>query len=192
MSVDLPEPDGPITAVSSPSCTLTDDAAERVDGRVTGAVAPRHVLRDDDGAVLPRLCGHGLRLCHVIASSSVSCGKGHGTVTQNAIRVTVPFALTRKGLGSGRGAPAAYAASTTCAATPRRALRRGSRRSRPSRSRPPRAAARSARPGHLGRPGGRGGRLRTADRRESRGAASRTRHRRRSARVSSSLTSSTA
>ena len=83
MSVDLPEPDGPITAVSSPSGTLDRDAAESVDGRVACAVAPRHVARDDDGAVLTSLCGYGLRLCHVIASSSVSCGKAsrNGTRT---------------------------------------------------------------------------------------------------------------
>ena len=39
ISVDLPEPDGPITAVSFPLRDLEADAAERVDGRVTLAVA---------------------------------------------------------------------------------------------------------------------------------------------------------
>ena len=96
MSVDLPEPDGPITAVSSPSRTLDRDTAESVDGRVTCAVAPRHVLRDDDGAVLTRLCGYGLRLCHVIALLVGVMWQGSRNGTRDAIRLTVPFALTRK------------------------------------------------------------------------------------------------
>ena len=37
-SVDLPEPDGPITATSSPSSTVEADAAQRVHGGVAGAV----------------------------------------------------------------------------------------------------------------------------------------------------------
>ena len=41
MSVDLPEPDGPMTAVSWPRSTSSVDAAQRVDGRVALAVAAR-------------------------------------------------------------------------------------------------------------------------------------------------------
>ena len=41
MSVDLPEPDGPMTASSSPGCDVERDAAERVDGGVALAVAAR-------------------------------------------------------------------------------------------------------------------------------------------------------
>ena len=77
ISVDFPEPDGPITAVSAPLGDLDGDAAECVDRRVALAVAARHVGRDDDGAVLPSLGDHGLRLCHVIASSSVSRRDSH-------------------------------------------------------------------------------------------------------------------
>ena len=41
ISVDLPEPEGPMTAVSCPRRDLERDAAERVDGGVALAVAPR-------------------------------------------------------------------------------------------------------------------------------------------------------
>ena len=37
-SVDLPEPDGPMTATSSPGCDGQADVAQRVDGGVAGAV----------------------------------------------------------------------------------------------------------------------------------------------------------
>ena len=49
MSVDLPEPEGPMTAVSWPRVDLQGDAAQRVDGRVALAVAARDVVRRDDG-----------------------------------------------------------------------------------------------------------------------------------------------
>ena len=41
ISVDLPEPDGPMTAVSLPRLDLERDAAQRVDGRLALAVAAR-------------------------------------------------------------------------------------------------------------------------------------------------------
>ena len=44
ISVDLPEPDGPMTATSSPGFDLERDAAERVDRRVAFAVAAGDVL----------------------------------------------------------------------------------------------------------------------------------------------------
>ena len=47
MSVDLPEPDGPITATSSPSVDRQRDAAQGVDGRVALAVAAGQVARGD-------------------------------------------------------------------------------------------------------------------------------------------------
>ncbi len=49
ISVDLPEPDGPITAVSSPRATVSVDAAEGVDGGVALAVAAAELGRGDDG-----------------------------------------------------------------------------------------------------------------------------------------------
>ena len=48
ISVDLPEPDGPITAVSLPRSIVERDAAERVDRRFAFAVAPSQVARADD------------------------------------------------------------------------------------------------------------------------------------------------
>ena len=48
MRVDLPEPDGPITATSSPSADRERDAAEGVDGGVAVAVAADEVAADDD------------------------------------------------------------------------------------------------------------------------------------------------
>ena len=54
ISVDLPEPEGPITAVSSPRGNRERDAAERVHGRVAGAVAAGEAGRSDDGAGLLR------------------------------------------------------------------------------------------------------------------------------------------
>ena len=53
ISVDLPEPDGPITAVSLPRSTLERDAAQRVDGGVSFAETARQLMRLDDGAVCP-------------------------------------------------------------------------------------------------------------------------------------------
>ena len=49
MSVDLPEPDGPITAVSPPRGDVERDAAERLDHRVALAVAADEAARGDDG-----------------------------------------------------------------------------------------------------------------------------------------------
>ena len=51
MSVDLPEPDGPMTATSSPRSTVKGDAAQRVDGRLALAVAAGEVRRGDDCSV---------------------------------------------------------------------------------------------------------------------------------------------
>ena len=48
MSVDLPDPDGPMIAVNEPGCDLERDAAERVDGGVTLAVALGEVAARDD------------------------------------------------------------------------------------------------------------------------------------------------
>ena len=48
MSVDLPEPDGPMIAVNVPRAKSTDDAAQRVDGGGALAVALREVRAADD------------------------------------------------------------------------------------------------------------------------------------------------
>ena len=48
ISVDLPEPDGPITATSLRALNGERDAAERVDGGLALAVAAGHVLGADD------------------------------------------------------------------------------------------------------------------------------------------------
>ena len=48
ISVDLPEPDGPITVVSWPRADLEGDAAQRVDRRVALAVAAGEVRGNDD------------------------------------------------------------------------------------------------------------------------------------------------
>ena len=50
MSVDLPEPDGPMTAVRRPSAMSTRDAAQGVDRGVALAVAADDVACGDDGA----------------------------------------------------------------------------------------------------------------------------------------------
>ena len=47
MSVDLPEPDGPITAVSSPLGDVDGDAAKGVDGGLAASVATRQALSAD-------------------------------------------------------------------------------------------------------------------------------------------------
>ena len=52
ISVDLPEPDGPMTAVALPRCDVDGHAAKRVDRRLTLSVAAGDVPRDDDRAVL--------------------------------------------------------------------------------------------------------------------------------------------
>ena len=44
MSVDLPEPDGPITAVKRARGDVEVDAGERVDGGVAGAVGLDEVV----------------------------------------------------------------------------------------------------------------------------------------------------
>ena len=49
ISVDLPEPDGPMTAVNWPRGNVDGDAAQRVDGGVTLAVAAGDVGRRDGG-----------------------------------------------------------------------------------------------------------------------------------------------
>ena len=49
ISVDLPEPDGPMTAVRRPAAMSTRDAAQRVDGGVALAVAADDVAGGDDG-----------------------------------------------------------------------------------------------------------------------------------------------
>ena len=49
MSVDLPEPDGPMTAVRRPRGDVERDAAQRVDGGVALAVAAHDVAGGDDG-----------------------------------------------------------------------------------------------------------------------------------------------
>ena len=57
MSVDLPEPEGPMTATSSPRSTASDDAVERGHGRLALAVAadeaPRHHRGPRRGGVGP-------------------------------------------------------------------------------------------------------------------------------------------
>ena len=45
ISVDLPDPDGPITAVSLPALDLDRDTAQRGDGGIALTVAPGHVRR---------------------------------------------------------------------------------------------------------------------------------------------------
>ena len=52
ISVDLPEPDGPITAVALPGAMFDRDAAQGVDRRVPFSVAAGHVASDDDGPVV--------------------------------------------------------------------------------------------------------------------------------------------
>ena len=49
ISVDLPEPDGPMTAVRRPCGDVERDAAQRVDGGVALAVAADDVAGGDDG-----------------------------------------------------------------------------------------------------------------------------------------------
>ena len=51
MSVDFPEPDGPMTAVSLPRGDVERDAAQRVDGGVALAEAAGQVVRGDDCGV---------------------------------------------------------------------------------------------------------------------------------------------
>ena len=50
ISVDLPEPDGPMTAVSWPRGDLERHAAQGVDGRVALAVLAHDVRGGHDGA----------------------------------------------------------------------------------------------------------------------------------------------
>ena len=61
MSVDLPEPDGPMTAVRRPRGDVDRDAAQRVDGGVALAVAADDVAGGDDGA--RARAGPGARDC---------------------------------------------------------------------------------------------------------------------------------
>ena len=55
MSVDLPEPEGPMIAVSSPLATSSETPLERVDGSVPFSVAPGQLMGDDDGLAALRL-----------------------------------------------------------------------------------------------------------------------------------------
>ena len=52
ISVDLPDPDGPITAVAFAGAISTVTPAQRVDRGVAFSVSARHVVRDDDRPVL--------------------------------------------------------------------------------------------------------------------------------------------
>ena len=70
MSVDLPEPDGPMTAVSSPSATVTETPRRASHGRVTGAVAAAEVTRGDTHARL-RVLGRVLRMEKSLRESCV-------------------------------------------------------------------------------------------------------------------------
>ena len=51
ISVDLPEPDGPMTATSSPGLDVERDAAKRVDGGLALAEAAGEVVGLTTGAV---------------------------------------------------------------------------------------------------------------------------------------------
>ena len=82
ISVDLPEPDGPMIAVSSPAAHVERDAAERVDRRVALAVAARQVVRcDSDG---------GLR-----RASAQESRFGSGLRSRDASLVVVAFVPAR-------------------------------------------------------------------------------------------------
>ncbi len=59
ISVDLPEPDGPMTADELAGAHVERDAAKRLDGGLALAVDARHVGCDDDAARLPGGCGCG-------------------------------------------------------------------------------------------------------------------------------------
>ena len=61
MSVDLPEPDGPMTATKSPALQRDGHSAQRVDGGVAAAVTPGDVTGsgDRDGVVGPGGIGGG-------------------------------------------------------------------------------------------------------------------------------------
>ena len=56
MSVDLPEPDGPITAVSSPLGDIDRDAAQGVHGRLVRAVLTGEVVGGHHGRSARRSC----------------------------------------------------------------------------------------------------------------------------------------
>ena len=57
ISVDLPEPDGPITAANWPGGDVEGDAAQGIDGGVALAVAAGDVTGGDDGGGGRRSCG---------------------------------------------------------------------------------------------------------------------------------------
>ena len=61
ISVDLPEPDGPMMATNSPAWSDDGHAAQRVDGGVAAAVTPADVTgsSDRDGVVGPGGGGGG-------------------------------------------------------------------------------------------------------------------------------------
>ena len=52
ISVDFPDPDGPMTATSSPGLHVDRDAAQRVDRGLALSVAPDEVRRADNCSVL--------------------------------------------------------------------------------------------------------------------------------------------
>ncbi len=74
MSVDLPEPDGPMTAVSLRGRDVERDAAQRVDRGVSAAVAAGDVVRGDDG-VCGRLSALAMREC-LLPCGTTSRGAG--------------------------------------------------------------------------------------------------------------------
>ena len=94
ISVDLPEPDGPMTATSSPCCTSSETPREGVDGGVARAVAAGQVAGGDDRlqpvlqhasvgqfdcCVLVRQnCGHRVPLFHGLGGKCVP-----GTLVQS-------------------------------------------------------------------------------------------------------------
>ena len=109
ISVDLPDPEGPITAVSFPRATSTRDPAERVDRRLALAVAPCHVARDNDRPVVsahlsPRL------------GSFVSTHGGCPSRERGGVRKTLLRGVVRGWLGSGdRRRDAAGSSMRRCA-----------------------------------------------------------------------------
>ena len=72
MSVDLPDPDGPMIAVKEPGCDLERDAAERVDGGVALAVALGQFVSCDDGGGHARETGKPPGPGHGVANPTIS------------------------------------------------------------------------------------------------------------------------
>ena len=86
ISVDLPEPDGPMTATRSPRRDVEGDAAERVDRRVARAVAAGEVAR------LPR--------------SARAVGRCDGSVRRGWVRAKLRSSVLLSGGSSTDGWPA--------------------------------------------------------------------------------------